>query len=224
MTDVAARLQKLAEDKRISFDELPDRPEFVDCVLQATQAAIRSHQTTKREALRNAVLNAALPGAPDSSTQLMFINFVDHFTEWHIRVLDLFSDPVRWASAHNVTFPELIAGGLNHILLHAFPELKDREPFYRQVWTDLNSSGLLNTPSIGGTMTWNGLVAKRTTNFGDRSLRLHFCDNYRARETCAPQTTSTDCLPRLEAYESAPVSHVVLPRKREGSCLLLYSS
>jgi hypothetical protein len=172
MEEVAEALQKLAGEKKITLDTLKDDPAFIDSVLQATQAAIRSHQQTKRDALRNAVLNSALPGSPDSSTQLMFISFIDRFTEWHIRILDLFSDPPRWAAKHSIVFPALMAGGLSHILLHAFPELTGRDPFYRQIWTDLNGSGLLNTPSIGGTMTGAGLVAKRTTDFGDQFLRF----------------------------------------------------
>jgi hypothetical protein len=172
MEEVAERLQRLADEDRIRLDDLKDQPVFIDSVLQATQAAIRSHQQTKREALRNAVLNAALPGSPDSSTQLMFISFVDRFTEWHIRILALFSDPPGWARKNGTAFPEIMAGGLSHILFNAFPELKDREPFYRQLWTDLNASGLINTPSIGGTMTWSGLLAKRTTSFGDQFLRF----------------------------------------------------
>jgi hypothetical protein len=172
MEEIAEALQKLAAEKKITLDTLKDDPAFIDSVLQATQAAIRSHQQTKRDALRNAVLNSALPGSPDSSTQLMFISFIDRFTEWHIRILSLFSDPPRWATKHDVGLPEISVGGLSHILLHAFPELSGREPFYWQIWTDLNGSGLLNTPSMGGTMTWNGLVAKRTTEFGDQFLRF----------------------------------------------------
>jgi hypothetical protein len=172
MEEIAEALQKLTAEKEIGLDRLKDDPAFIDCVLQATQAAIRSHRQTKHDALRNAVLNSALPGSPDSSTQLMFISFIDRFTEWHIRILFLFSDPPRWATKHSFVFPEVTAGGLSHIVLNAFPELNGREPFYQQIWTDLNGSGLLNTPSMGGTMTWNGLLAKRTTEFGDQFLRF----------------------------------------------------
>jgi hypothetical protein len=172
MNEVAERLRSLADQKRISLEQLKDQPAFIDAVLQTTQAAIRCHEQTKREALRNAVLNAALPGSPDSSTQLMFISFVDRFTEWHIRVLDLFADPPRWAADHNTSFPQLLAGGLTDILLHAFRELRGRDDFYRQIWSDLNNSGLLNTPSLGGTMTGQGLLAKRVTNFGEQFIRF----------------------------------------------------
>ena len=64
--------------------------------MQASQAAIRNHQSEKREALRNAVLNAALPNAPEESIQQLFINQVDTFTVWHIRLLDLFKEPPAW--------------------------------------------------------------------------------------------------------------------------------
>jgi hypothetical protein len=121
MEEIAERLQKLAAEKSITLEDLKDNPAFLDAVLHATRAALRSHQQEKRDALRNAVLNSALPTSPDSATQQMFVSFVDRFTEWHIRILELFSDPPRWAAKHAVIFPQLMTGGLSHILLHAFP-------------------------------------------------------------------------------------------------------
>lgn len=59
----------------------------VSIVLQATQIALRTHQTEKRMALRNAVMNAALPQAPEEGLQQMFLHFIDTFTEWHLRLL-----------------------------------------------------------------------------------------------------------------------------------------
>jgi hypothetical protein len=175
MEGLAQKLNELASNRGIRLEELKDNPAFIDTVLQATQAAIRTHQDEKREALRNAVLNSALPDSPDASTQLMFISMIDRFTEWHLRILDLFRDPRQWAARNGVSWPDLSMGGaVSQILLHAFPGLNSREAFYRQVWADLNNSGLLNTPvsSLGTTMSGHGLMEKRTTQFGDQFLRF----------------------------------------------------
>ena len=172
MNDVAERLQKLAEEKKLDLDDLREQPIFIDAVLQATQAAIRTHQLTKRNALRNAVLNSALPGSPDASTQLMFINFIDRFTEWHLRILGLFRDPKRWATENKVDMQEFSMGTLNQVFLSAFPALTNKEPFYRQVFADLNSTGLLETPALMTMMTGQGSFSKRTTAFGDQFLRF----------------------------------------------------
>jgi hypothetical protein len=170
MEEIAETLKKLADDNKIALETLKDNPTFIDAVLQATPAAIRSHQRIKRHALRNAVLNSALARSPDASTQLMFISFVDRFTEWHIRILELFSNPPQWATRNNVSFAQFGAGGLGDILLQAFPQLKERKPFYQQVWADLHNCGLLNTSSLGMMLTGGGLMAKRTTDFGDQFL------------------------------------------------------
>ena len=46
------------------FDDLSQNKQFVSQALQAGVAALRSHQTEKLEALRNAVLNVAIGNAP----------------------------------------------------------------------------------------------------------------------------------------------------------------
>jgi hypothetical protein len=51
--------------------------------MHASQAALRNSQKEKLTALRNAVLNAALPNPPEESIQQMFVNFIDSLTVWH---------------------------------------------------------------------------------------------------------------------------------------------
>ena len=69
------------------FDDLGKSKEFVSATLQATQAAIRTHQSEKLEALRNAVMNVALSKGPSEDLQLMFLNLVDTFTPIHLQIL-----------------------------------------------------------------------------------------------------------------------------------------
>jgi len=88
MESIAEGLKALeAEIEGFKMENLCDNEAFVSALVHASRVAIRNHQEEKLEALRNAVLNAALPNAPEESSELMFLDFVDSFTPWHIKVL-----------------------------------------------------------------------------------------------------------------------------------------
>lgn len=157
-------MRELEENRGLRVDELKNNDQFISTLMQATQMAIRTHQEEKKAALRNAVLNAALPQSIEDARQQMFLAFVDSFTEWHLRILRLFQKP-----------PELtgvMMGGLDMVIERGFPELHGKEIFYDQVWKDLRARGLVTTDSIHGTMSGAGLAAKRTSEFGDEFLRF----------------------------------------------------
>lgn len=83
--DIVEGLQTLEKQvDGFKIEELSHNEMFITTVMNASQTAIRNHQEEKLEALRNAVLNAALPNPPDDDLQLMFLNFVDTFTPWHL--------------------------------------------------------------------------------------------------------------------------------------------
>jgi hypothetical protein len=81
------------KDAELTPDKLSQTDVFVTTTLNATQTAIRTHQKEKLDALRNAVTNAALPGAPDETVQQIFLNLVDAPTSWHLRVLSFLANP-----------------------------------------------------------------------------------------------------------------------------------
>ena len=84
---------KMLEDKGIlNIEDLKKNDKFITTVMHASQAAIRNHQKEKIEALRNAIINSALPNSPDENLQLLFLNLIDTFSPWHLRVLDYFKD------------------------------------------------------------------------------------------------------------------------------------
>jgi hypothetical protein len=102
----------------------------------------------------------------------MFLQFVDNFTSWHLRILKFFDDPQEWGKQHSVKFQELMAGALTNILNDAFPELGGRREFYDQVVRDLNTRGLLGIDSLHTTMTGRGLFGSRTTDLGKQFLKF----------------------------------------------------
>lgn len=143
----------------VSKDEI-----FVTTLLHATQAALRSHQKEKLEALRNAVLNAAMRTEPEVDLHLIFLNLVDSLTPWHLRVLQLYNDPQGWCSRHGIPEPALALTSDPLIVLeNAFPELQNRQDFRGQIVRDLATRGL-----IQGDEQW--IFAPYTTPIGKRLL------------------------------------------------------
>jgi len=164
---------KLLEEKVGGFklENLQSNETFITTAMHASQAAIRNHQTEKLEALRNAVLNAALPNAPEEDLQLMFLDFVDSFTPWHLAILKFFNNPKEWGKQHAVTFNEhYYMGSPSHILEKSFPDLKGKREYYDLFVKDLFSHGLMSTDSLHIAMTENGMFASRTTVMGKQFL------------------------------------------------------
>ena len=173
MNDVAERLQELEERENLKLEDLKDNETFITTVMQASQAAIRNHQTEKREALRNAVLNAARPNAPEESLQQHFINQVDIFTVWHIRLLDLFRNPKAWFEENDVTSPKFsFSSTLEQLVTAAWPELENRYDFLNVVVNELEARGLCSGGGLRTMMTAQGAYQKRTTEMGDMFLNF----------------------------------------------------
>lgn len=164
---------KLLEEKVAGFrlDDLQNNETFITTAMHASQAAIRNHQEEKLEALRNAVLNAALPNAPEEDLQMMFLNYVDSFTPCHLVILEFFNNPKEWGQKHGVSFSDrYYAGSPGQILEEALPDLKGKQEQYDLFWKDLFSHGLTNTDSLHSTMTPDGMFASRTTAMGKQFL------------------------------------------------------
>lgn len=172
MTKVTEAINELYEKTQIDIEGLQNNEQFFTTLVHATHVALRNHQNEKIEALKNAILNSALPDAPDDSLQQIFLNLVDSFTVWHLAILKLFQNPEKWADDNNHQFSNLMAGGLSSILESAFPQLQGQRSFYDIVWRDLYLSGLVNTESLHGMITGRGLMEKRTTEMGDKFLKF----------------------------------------------------
>ena len=171
MREIGQAVQNLEQNKGIDVEQLKSNDVFIDTLLQASQIALRNSQEDKLIALKNAVINSALPQPIEQTLQQMFLDWIDTFTVWHIRVLSLFHNPQNWATDNNKPLPTNISmGGLDTILGHAFPELAQDRALYDQIWKDLYQKGLLNTDSLHSMMSWNGMLARRTTDLGEKFL------------------------------------------------------
>lgn len=85
--DIAAAIKKLQESGRIEIGVLLRDEGFSTMVIQATVVALRNHHQEKREALRNAIVNATLSPQGASDLHLVFVRFVDELSPTHVRLL-----------------------------------------------------------------------------------------------------------------------------------------
>jgi hypothetical protein len=99
-TELAQVVEEL-QDRFDGFDpeSLAENEAFVDAVVTATRIVDRTSQREKIEVLRNAVLNSALPAAPDQDIQQLYFALIDDLTPTHMRLLNLLDDPPGWFDA-----------------------------------------------------------------------------------------------------------------------------
>lgn len=161
-------LEKQIDD--FSVEGLKDDESFITTVSHATQIALRNHQAEKMNALKNAVLNSALPNAPDDDLQLIFLGYVDSSTEWHLRILKFLDDPSEWLKQNRIPAPNIHMGATSTVLETAFQDLKGKRPFYDLIVKDLYGKGLLGVDSLHTMMSASGVMAQRTTPFGKQFI------------------------------------------------------
>lgn len=170
MEYVGEALKELEEKTGIILESLQENEEFIDVALEATQIAIKTSNLEKREALKNAIINSALPNPPEESLQKMFLSFIETLTVWHLKLLELFNDPPQYLEKQNISFTGYSMGSMSHLVENAFPELRGRRDLYDLIWKDLYSRALVNTEHLHTMMTGSGIIAKRTTEIAIQFL------------------------------------------------------
>jgi hypothetical protein len=163
MESIASLVRRL-EAESLTIESLQANDHFISAVLQASAIAQRTHLKEKLDALRSALLNIALRQAPDEALHSVFLNYVDGFTEWHLRLLRFFQSTPDARSDFNA----------DEVLLQVHPELKDRQELVMAVIGDLTSMGLIDMGHMGGSSRIVGrmLAPKHTTELGDHLLKF----------------------------------------------------
>jgi hypothetical protein len=165
--ELQARIEGLTPEKLAQDDA------FVTVALQATQAAVRNHRREKIDALRNAVLNAAIDHSLADDDKSMFVRLVDQLTPWHLQVLAVLDDPVRWMERHKVQNPGWSMGAPSTVLEHCLPELRGQGDTCQQIVRELQAEGLVGQGQFLNTMmTAGGMVAGHTTPRGKAFIRF----------------------------------------------------
>jgi hypothetical protein len=142
----------------------------VDAVVTATRSAQRTHQRGKLNALRYAVLNSTLPGAPDTDEQMVFFRWVDDFTVGHLQLLTYLNHPRDWYAKHNIEVVEYgMAGSRRQAMEIALPAFAERKDFTDVLLADLSNAGL-TLASLGGNVTGSAVYDALTTPLAKRFI------------------------------------------------------
>lgn len=171
LTEIGQRLKDLEEAKQLDTSSLTENEQFIDTVLQATTYALKTSDEEKIKAFKSAIINTALNDSPDKTVSQIFLNLIDNFTTWHIKILYLFNDPEDWFKTNKRPVPGYMAGGLNSVVFDAYPELKGQGELLNIIWADLKRAGLHNSGDLATVMTGSGLLARRTTDMGRKFLK-----------------------------------------------------
>lgn len=166
MNEVAERLKELEDKKIIDLEELGANEQFIDIVLQATTYALKTSDKEKIKAFRNAILNTATGDSPDITVSQIFLNQLDRFTVWHIKILKFIDSPSEWFKKAEKVPPNYMSGSISFILEDAYPELKNQDELVDIIWNDLLIAGFHKTSGIKSMMSGNGILSDRTTILG----------------------------------------------------------
>jgi len=172
MNDVAEKIKSLENVGKIDLKKLSENDQFIDTVAQATSLALKTSENEKIIALKNAIVNTALGEAPDTTKSQIFLNLVDSFTSWHIKILHFFDNPSQWFTNEGKPLPNFAVGSIFSVLISAFPSLQGQDELADLIWKDLLNAGLHQSSDLKTTMSGNGALAARTTELGKEFI--HF--------------------------------------------------
>lgn len=118
----------------------------ISATFYACSMALKTTNKEKLEAFQNIILNVALKPNYEEYKIQMFLSIIDSCTEWHIRLLQYFSDPKEAVLSHN---PNFKLGSLRRILTMSpfweiYPESKSNSSYLTVIMNDLHNKGLIN--------------------------------------------------------------------------------
>ncbi len=173
MRDVTDILNEL-QTRSFDIDRLRKDPEFFDILIQAVQIGIKTHKKEKKLALKNAIINSAFSSSCDFIKKQIFINFIDVFTDYHIKLLAFMNDSETLLLESSK--PSGNMGGVSSIELliaNVYPELIENG-LVDVIWTDLFRNSLLkNSKEIIAVKTdLYGASIQQTTPLGSEFIKF----------------------------------------------------
>lgn len=148
---------------------LNENEEFLSAVYDATEASMKTHKEFKREALKNTVLNAAVNFTIDDALRGRFMSCIDHFTEKHVRILNVLHDPSRFPACADMA--SRMMGAQMHIIRAEIPDSEIDETVFSIIIDDLSRERMIEG-SLNTMVSGSSLLVKRSTPVGDAFLRF----------------------------------------------------
>jgi len=163
--DAVAEIGKRVDETALAA--LCRKEHFLTIALEAAQIAWRNHSEEKLEALKWAVVHAALPEAANEEVQFMYLRYVDELTPAHLVVVSLLDQPERWMQGRGIAWPSWRWGTASSLIQYCVPALRGQPEAIEQVVRELQFRALVDPAHFVRTATAEGeLKQRRTTGFG----------------------------------------------------------
>lgn len=170
-----ALLLRLEEDFKNLSDrinnEMISKPYFISIFMQSFRSAMATEKQEKIDSYRAIILNTLIAQNPDTDSLEMMIKITDSLTPLHIKLLKVFNNPQIYLDNNpdaKTRFGNIYMGGLSHLVRACFPSYP--QDLISVALKDLESIGLGNGLNGGATMTVQGILQSRLTDFGRRYL------------------------------------------------------
>jgi hypothetical protein len=165
-------LTKLQREHSIDASALTQNNAFIDTFLLTASYAVRTNVNEKIQAFKSALLNTALKPEEYNLFGIVFLNLINAFTIWHIRLLHLFDNPRIWFQKNEKNPPNLAMGGLSNVIFTAYPDIDVNLDLLDLIWNDLKSAGLQNSAGLRTSMSGSGIMEGRLTDLGKLFLKF----------------------------------------------------
>jgi hypothetical protein len=154
-------------------NEVLTKPYFISIFLQSFRSAMATEQEEKVDSYRAIILNSLVSQNPNIDEIQMMIKITDSLTPLHIKLLKVFRNPREYLEIDQeakARFGSVYMGGISHLTGACFPQYSPE--LIKVALKDLTNMGLGNGMESGVTMSEDGILAERLTEFGKRYLNF----------------------------------------------------
>lgn len=167
MDDWKAQIEDKLRNLDISLENIGDNELFTSAMMKATESALKTAEDEKRQYLANAVRNS-IEANIEESIMMIYLDLLDKYTIWHIRILNLFYNPKAFSQ---IDVSDTIMGSASIVVEQVYPEIAKEKNLLDKIVKDLQNDGMMIEGSyLHAGMTANGIVSSKTTDLGNKFL------------------------------------------------------
>ena len=169
MDDWKVQIEGKLRNLEISLENIGDDELFTTAMMKATDTALKTAEDEKRQYLANAVRNS-IEANIEESIMMIYLDLLDKYTIWHIRILNLFYNPKAFSQ---IDVSDIIMGSASVVVEQVYPEIAKEKNLLDKIVKDLQNDGMMVEGSyMYAGMTANGIVSSRTTDLGNKFLQV----------------------------------------------------
>lgn len=169
MEDWKKQIEEKICELDCTIEDIGNNDLFASAMMKATDIALKTAEDEKRKYLASAVKNSATASI-DESVMMIYLDLLDKYTLWHIRILHLFRNPRDFEQVH---VEGIMMGSASIVVEQVYPDIAKEKELLDKIVKDLQNDGMMAEGSyMHAGMTSNGVAASRTTELGNKFLKF----------------------------------------------------